>query len=145
MPGSIGVLDDTVLFRLRVLPPTALSLEGLNPLHFKTLLEEPPYRYVLGLAGQFWRPSGHLLDFDPQTFTTLEPPGFAKAIWSFKIEVLTPTRCTIRTMTRVHCIDDTARRSFRRYGRFIGPFSGLTRRRMLHLIKKSAESPVDEG
>ena len=69
---------DTVLFRLRGLPPTALNLEGLNPLHFKTLPEEPP--------------------------------GFAKAIWSFEIEVLTPTRCTIRTMTRVHCIDDTARR-----------------------------------
>ncbi|MBT4098113.1 MAG: hypothetical protein HOM68_22980 [Gemmatimonadetes bacterium] len=133
------------LFRLRGLPTTALNLEGLNQLHFKTLLEDPPYRYVLGLAGQFWRPSGHLLDFDPQSFTTLEPPGFAKAIWSFEIKVLTPARCSIRTMTRVHCIDETARRSFRRYWRFIGPFSGLTRRRMLHLIKKSAEGRSDAG
>ncbi|HCV25254.1 MAG TPA: hypothetical protein QF604_23670 [Candidatus Latescibacteria bacterium] len=127
------------LFRLRGLPTSALNLEGLNQLHFKPLVEEPPNRYVLGLAGQFWTPSGHLLDFDPKGLQSLDPPGFAKAIWSFEIEAVTSASGVFRTMTRVHCADEGARRSFRRYWRFIGPFSGLIRRRMLHLIKKSAE------
>ncbi len=127
------------LFRLRGLPVSALSIDGLQHLHFKSLIDERPDRLVLGLVGQFWTPSGHLLDFDPAQFRQLHPPGFAKATWSFDIEALSPDACRLSTVTRVHCIDSTARQSFLRYWRFVGPFSGLIRRRMLHLLKASAE------
>lgn len=129
-----------VLFRLRGMPPTALNAQGLSALNFKPLLEEPPRGFVLGLAGRFWTPSGHLLDFEPETFTTLKPPGFARAIWSFDIEETSSAACRLRTVTRVACTDEGARRSFRRYWRFIGPFSGLIRRCMLRLIKTQAEA-----
>lgn len=128
-----------LLFRLRGMPSSALNAQGLAQLNFKPLLEASPRGFVLGLAGQFWTPSGHLLDFEPATFATLQPPGFARAIWSFDLVALSPTQCRLRTITRVCCTDEQARDSFRRYWRFVGPFSGLIRRRMLKLIKRAAE------
>ncbi len=128
-----------LLFQLRGLPPSALTLDGLAQLRFKPLIEEPPDGFALGLIGQFWRPSGRLLDFDPSAFGEAAPPGFAKAVWSFWTQTHDPATCTLHTSTRVMCADASARRSFLRYWRLVGPFSGLIRRRALRLIRVSAE------
>ena len=127
------------LFRLRGLPPSALTLDGLTTLRFKPLREDPPRGFALGLVGQFWRPSGRLLDFEPGDFTTLHRPGFAKAIWTFRVFAGADSRSFLRTWTRVRCMDEAARRKFLRYWRFVGPFSGLIRTKGLRLIREAAE------
>ncbi|MDH3207147.1 MAG: hypothetical protein OEO79_11080 [Gemmatimonadota bacterium] len=133
------------LFRLRGMPRSALNAEGLARIRFKPLLEDPPRGFVLGLVGQFWTPSGRLLDFEPREFPDLNVPGFAKAIWSFEITSLSPNTASLRTVTRVSCGDPMSRRSFMRYWTVIGPFSSLIRARMLRSVKRSAEGSHNRG
>ncbi len=109
-------------------------------MRFKPLVEDPPRAFVLGIVGQFWKPSGRLLDFEVSRFAELVAPGHAKAIWSFDVTPLSSNEVVLRTTTRVSCGDDASRRSFRRYWRVVGPFSGLIRRRVLRLVTEAAES-----
>lgn len=127
------------LFRLRGFPPSALSLDGLSSIRFVPLVEQPPVGFVFGLVGQFWRPSGNLLDFEPSDFPDLQPPGYAKAIWSFDISFISASSSRLRTVTRVACPDRKTRRRFKLYWSVVGPFSGLIRREFLEGAKRACE------
>lgn len=130
------------LFRLRGLPASALTLEGLRKLNFAILAEDPPRELLLGLVGRFWTLSGDLQAVDHETFARFDRAGYAKAAWSF---TLTPTPrnvVALATETRVLCLDDTSRRRFERYWRFIGPFSGLIRREMLRTLRSQAQQQL---
>lgn len=127
------------LFRLRGLPTTGLTLDGLRKIRFLPLLEQPPDGFVLGIVGRFWSPSGHLLAFDPSKFTELQQPGYAKAIWSFDVSPITESASRLRTVTRVACPDATSRRRFRLYWSLVGPFSGIVRREILRIVKRTCE------
>lgn len=131
-----------LLFRMRGLPASALDADGLAKLRFKLLLEDPPQGFVLGIIGQFWRVAGGLLDFDPTEFTTIDPSGYAKAIWSFDVISVDGVTSRLRTVTRVACTDAPSRRRFLRYWRLIGPFSALIRREALRVIRRDAESDL---
>ena len=133
------------LFRLRGLPASALSLNGLEQLRFKPLAEERPDHFVLGLVGQFWHPAGRLLDFDPSEFATLRKPGFAKAIWAFHVSAVANGGSELHTVTRVACEDEQARRRFWWYWRVVGPFSRLVRRSALNAIRTKAEAGSAAG
>ncbi len=128
------------LFRLRGMPRSALTLDGLARIRFKPLVEDPPNAFALGLIGQFWRASGRLLDFDPATFTTARHPEFAKAIWLFRVHPESGQRCELVTTTRVYCMDPESRRRFLRYWKIIAPFSGVIRRQALQLARDAAEA-----
>ncbi|NNM34852.1 MAG: hypothetical protein HKO53_17375 [Gemmatimonadetes bacterium] len=128
------------LFRLRGLPASARTLDDLAKRRFLPLLEQPPAGFVLGLVGQFWRPAGRLVDFDPTEFAAFQPPGYAKAIWSFDVTPLPGSRSRLRTVTRVVCPDRKTRRSFKLYWAFVGPFSGLVRREILRSVKRACEN-----
>jgi hypothetical protein len=128
------------LFRLRGLPSAALRLDGLEQMGFRALEESPPREFALGLIGQFWRPAGGLVDFEPAAFTGFDRPGYAKVAWSFDVREDPYGATFVETVTRVHCTDDGARRRFRRYWRLVGPFSGLIREHMLRLLRTEAES-----
>jgi hypothetical protein len=127
------------LFRLRGLPTTGLTLDGLRKIRFLPLLEQPPDGFVLGIVGQFWSPSGHLLAFEPGSFAELQQPGYAKAIWSFDVSPISESTCRLRTVTRVACPDPTSRRRFRLYWSLVGPFSGIVRREILRIVKRTCE------
>ena len=111
------------------------DLEGIG---FTLLTEEPPNGFVHGVIGRFWRLSGELVDFDRESFTDFDRSGFAKAAWSFEI-IATETGAGLSTETRVLCLDESSRRSFLRYWRLIGPFSGLIRKEALRVIKTEAD------
>jgi len=128
------------LFRLRGLPASALTAEGLARIRFKPLLERPPHGFILGIVGRFWSPSGRLLDFEPADFATLDAPGYAKAIWSFDVSPTSDSESRLRTVTRVLCPDEATRRRFLLYWRVIGPFSGVIRREALRAARRTAES-----
>lgn len=127
------------LFRLRGLPPSALTLEGLQRLRFTLLVDDPPREMVLGLVGRFWTPTGELRRTNAEDFQSFQERGFAKAAWNFSVTDHGTGQVTLSTETRVLCLDEASRRSFRRYWVVIGPFSGWIRKEALRLIKNEAE------
>lgn len=127
------------LFRLRGLSTSNVTLQSLKGSRFEVLGEILNREMVLGIVGRFWKIHGDLKKIDAESFKKFETPGFAKAAWNFS---LSPdgddTRLT--TETRIKCLDDASRSSFRFYWTFVRPFSGLIRMEMLRAIKNKAEA-----
>ncbi|NNE48252.1 MAG: hypothetical protein HKN37_16490 [Rhodothermales bacterium] len=134
-----GSLLIRLLFRLRGLPSAALTARGLSELHFKLIRDDPDRAFALGLIGQFWKPSGRLVDFEPARFDDFNTPGYAKAAWTFEVESLAVEVTRLSTATRVICLDNSSRRKFSAYWTIVCPYSGIIRKRMLRSIKDAAE------
>lgn len=128
------------LFRLRGLPEKNLTLEGMLRWGFVLLADEPEQEFVLGLAGRFWVRSPLILSVKAEDFLDFDRPGLAKAVMNLAFSPGEAGIVRLATETRVSCPDEASRRSFQRYWRLIGPFSGLLRKEWLRLIKKQAES-----
>ena len=89
-----------------------------------TVLEDVPGEgLILTLRGQFWRVRGR----------GREAP--ARAVIDFRA-----LPGALATETRVHVRDPVSRRKFSRYWRFVRPFSGLIRMRVLRAAKRRAEA-----
>jgi hypothetical protein len=139
------------LFRLRGLPALfvsraksqqedlGLTLDGFLKNGFILLGETPPQEIVLGLVGKFWTSSGCIQRLDKAVFLSFATPGYAKAVWNFSLSPQADGITRLFTETRVLCLDETGRRRFRFYWRFIRPFSGLVRMEALRAIKRRAE------
>ena len=110
-------------------------MDGLTGMGFKVLVEDRPHGFAFGLIGQFWRPTGNLIDFDPDEFTSFQRAGLAKAVCTFRVAPESEEDTRLSTTTRVLAMDEAARRRFLRYWRIVGPFSGLIRRRALRLVQ----------
>jgi hypothetical protein len=104
---------------------------------FVLLGERPERELALGVVGRFWTPAGARLTLDAAGFRAFVAPGYAKAVWDFR---LTPevggTR--LSTETRINCTDAASRRRFRLYWRIVGPFSGLIRIALLRAVAREA-------
>ena len=146
MSGSLLI---RTLFRLREVPARSLgrtapyaalglTLEGLLDAGFTLLGERAGEEIVLGVIGRFWRVAGDIQRVDPEAFRSFERPGYAKAVWNFRV-VPRGDVTRLLTETRVLCTDDASRRKFRLYWTVIGPFSGLIRWEILRSVKKRAE------
>lgn len=108
---------------------------------FSILDEDRPNELLIGLEGQFWRPSGGLRTVERASFGAPPPPGYARAAWNFRIEPRPDGRCLLSTETRVRCSDSRTRRRFWFYWLLIRAASGLIRRQMLRAIRHAAELP----
>jgi biotin transport system substrate-specific component len=120
--------------------PGPLTLDAFEQARFAILEEVEPSHIVLGLSGQFWRPTGRLQAIDRESFLTGAPEGFARAAWSFELRPEGEASTSLATETRVLASDDRSRRSFLRYWRLVGPFSGVMRRAMLRQVEAEATS-----
>lgn len=130
-----------VLFAARGLPWRGpLRLPDLTGLGFVLLAEEPDIEVVYGLVGRFWQLRGDLREVSPDLFASFSDPGYAKAVWNFRVDPANGSRSTVSTETRVVTTDPASRRSFARYWRLIGPFSAIIRRRLLALIREEVAS-----
>jgi hypothetical protein len=94
---------------------------------------------VFGIVGRFWKPRGGVLRLDGDGFASFDQPGYAKAVWNFRVEPRGDHRSVVWTETRVRCTDEASRRKFVLYWAAIGPFSGIIRKRALALAKRDAE------
>ena len=127
------------LFRLRGLPATLKSVDDLIEAGFILVDELPGQEFVLGLIGKFWAPSGKLEKANSIRYREFNHKGYAKVAWNFAVNKTTHGLVQVSTETRIMCMDDRSRKSFRLYWRLVGPFSGLIRREMLRCLRDSAE------
>ncbi len=116
-----------------------LTLREMTGSGFAILGEKPDEEILLGLAGKFWTPTGNLQKIDAGNFKEFNEKGFAKAVWNFSL-LESEGETTLKTETRIRCLDEESRQSFALYWTLIKPFSGLIRQEMLRLIKQKAES-----
>ncbi len=128
-----------VLFLLRGMPSSCLTLEGLLKRGFVVLAEESLYELVLGVIGKFWSPRGGLVEFEPSSFTSFQTPGYAKAAWNFSLAELSPSSTCVTTQTRIVCTDEQSRRNFRAYWLVVHPFSSIIRKEILKTLKRQVE------
>lgn len=126
------------LLFLRGLPNGHLRLRDLRKSNFEILGTRENEELLIGLAGKFWAPTGHLQKVNADNFREFNEKGFAKAVWNFSVD-REGNETRLKTETRIRCLDDESRRSFRFYWTFIQPFSGLIRNEMLKIVKKKAE------
>jgi hypothetical protein len=124
-----------VLFKLRGLPTDSMTIEGFTERVGFTMLEEHPgNEFVIG----FWARHGIERIPSPEAFIH----GGAmrlKAAWNFSVEPLVTGKARVSTETRVLCMTKPALVTFSLYWAVVRPFSGLIRKKMLHLIKLKAE------
>ena len=127
------------LFALRGMPSRMMNKKGLEHDRFVELEQIKNKEIIIGLIGQFWRPSGNLQQFHPHEFASFNKTGFAKASWNFKLIEESERSTKLETETRIYCTDEPTRNKFSRYWFFIRPFSGIIRKEILKSIKKKAE------
>lgn len=116
-----------------------ITLDSFGKSGFRILEENAPAEIVIGLQGRFWTPTGGVSHCDAEVFGKPIPANVVRAMWNFTIDPLDANACEITTETRIHWTDPDAGRSFMRYWRVVGPFSGLIRTFMLRAIKEEAE------
>jgi hypothetical protein len=115
--------------------PARLERFGFTPLR-----EIPGRELVFGLAGRFWRPDGDLRRIpDERAFEAFAENGCVKVAWNLALAEVSPGICEISTETRIAYFGASARRKFRAYWFFVGPFSGILRRALLRGIARRAE------
>jgi hypothetical protein len=113
---------------------------------FVILAEVPNEELAIGVAGRFWRPDGDCCtDLTPEDFAEFSRPGYAKAVWNFRLRDDTRGGSVLSTETRIKCFGSAALWKFRIYWGLIGPFSGLIRKAVLKHVKAKAESTLLPG
>lgn len=115
--------------------------ERLERFGFTKLDELPVSELVFGLAGKFWRLDGGLRSIpDRDAFLAFAEERCVKVAWNLLIGETDGESCDLSTETRIAYFGPSARRRFRSYWFFIGPFSGLHRRALLRGIARHAEA-----
>jgi len=126
--------------RRRARLPLQMTLQGLVDAGFVVLEEQVDREIVLGLVGRPWIPSGDIRRVTPAGFEQCEAGDLVKMAWNFLVERRGASACLLSTETRILALGEHSRRSFRRYWRLIGPFSGAIRIEALWAVKRQAES-----
>jgi hypothetical protein len=127
------------LFALRGMSSGMARKDGLLRNRFVELERIANEEIIIGLIGQFWRPTGNLQKFEPKQFADFQTNGFSKGTWNFRIIPQKNGMSEVETETRIYCLDEKTLKKFSRYWFFIRPFSGIIREEILKLIKKKAE------
>jgi hypothetical protein len=138
-----------VLFTVRGLPARLLHRwqapaprgrsQGVPP-GFVLLAERPGRERVLGIAGQFWRPTGNIARLaDAAAWHAYQAPGTPSAVMVLRVTPLDYQTSRLATETRVLVRGRGASLRFRVYWLLIGPFSGRIRHSLLGQIGRAAE------
>ena len=127
-----------MLYALRGLPRTSLTLAGMSRVGFNILGKDEDREVAIGIVGRFWKRAPELIPVSPADFKAFNEKGYAKAAFNFAIAE-TAEGTVVSTETRVFCTSPGAYAAFFAYWALIRPFSGLIRRAMLKNIVRSAE------
>ena len=113
-------------------------LEVATSSGFMLLADDPGREVVVGMLVVAPRRAREHVE-DPQGFTALEAPGYAKAVMNFRMADEGGGWTRLTTETRVWATDASARRRFAAYWRTIYPGSAFIRRMWLRAIRERAE------
>lgn len=126
-----------ILMRLRGMPASANRLEDLRKMGFILLEMKQNEEVILGLVGQFWRPSGNIQHLSKEAFVTFNDPHFVRATWNFLVRPH-HQHVTLETETRILC-GSLVMNKFKWYWSIVRPFSGIIRKEMLKGIKREVQ------
>lgn len=124
---------------------TVSSAEGADERWGFIFLEEVSNReIVLGMVGQFWKPSGgSVRGLKAVDFSRFNKNGYCKVAWNLHIDSNeTGGVLKLTTETRVQCLGRRARLIFGLYWALIRPFSGIIRLEILKSVKKRVEKSL---
>jgi hypothetical protein len=122
--------------------PRQITLQTIIESGFGQLAEDPGREVVLGVEGQFWRPTGAILPFSKEMFRGPVQPDFARGVWNFAVQDAGQGLSVLSTETRVVCGSAASRLKFRAYWTVVRPFSGLIRVIMLRAVKKACACDI---
>ena len=127
------------LFKIRGLPTKRLNLKSfIDDIGFTNLECNIPYENLIG----FWA----RLKIAPipsyEDFVTNSISPWIKVVWNFQFEELGQNKTKVSTETRVLCVAKITKITFSLYWSIIKPFSGLTRKKMLKIIKQDSENEL---
>ncbi|MCD4719891.1 MAG: hypothetical protein K8S13_08525 [Desulfobacula sp.] len=127
------------LFKLRGLPTQRLNLQDfIDDIGFTNLESNAPYENLIG----FWArvKIAPIPSYEDFINNSISP--WIKVVWNFQCEELGENKTKVSTETRVLCVAPITKITFRLYWLMIKPFSGLTRKKMLKIIKEDSETKL---
>ncbi len=127
----------TILFKIRGLPTKRLNLQSfIEDIGFTNLEENYPYENLIG----FWirRKVERIPNHEAFVSDSISP--WLKAVWNIKFESMGNSTTKVSTETRVLCVAPITKFTFGLYWSIIKPFSGMTRVKMLRIIKDESEA-----
>ncbi len=130
------------LFKIRGLPTKRLNLQNfIDDIGFTNLESNAPFENLIG----FWArvKIAPITGYEDFKNNSISP--WIKAVWNFQLEELDQNKTKLSTETRVLCVAPITKITFRLYWLIIKPFSGLTRKKMLKIIKKDSENRLSNG
>ena len=130
------------LFKIRGLPTKRLNLQNfINDIDFTNLEENFPYEFLIG----FWArvKISKISNYEDFINNSISP--WIKVVWNFQLEEMEENKTKVSTETRVLCVAPITKFTFGLYWSMIKPFSGLTRKKMLKIIKEDSESLKQNG
>lgn len=132
----------TLLCKIRGLPAKRLNLQDfITDIGFTNLEENYPYENLIG----FWTRAKIEKVPDYESFSNDSISPRLKAVWNFKFEKLEAGKTRVSTETRVLCVASVTKFTFGLYWPIIKPFSGVTRKIMLNIIKNDSEALSSMG
>jgi len=130
------------LFKIRGLPTKRLNLQNfIDDIGFTNLESNAPFENLIG----FWASVKIAPITGYEDFKNNSISPWIKAVWNFQLEELDQNKTRLSTETRVLCVAPITKITFRLYWLIIKPFSGLTRKKMLQIVKKDSENRLSNG
>ena len=129
----------TWLFKIRGLPTKRLNLQNfIDDIGFTNLDSSAPFENLFG----FWARVKIAPIPSYENFINNSISPWIKVVWNFQCEALGENKTKVSTETRVLCVAPITKITFRLYWLMIKPFSGLTRKKMLKIIKEDSETKL---
>ena len=130
------------LFKIRGLPTKRLNLQNfIKDVGFTNLESNAPFENLIG----FWATTKIVPISGHKDFTSNSISPAIKSVWNFQFEELENNKTRVSTETRVLCVARLTKITFPIYWSIIKPFSGLTRKKMLKIIKTESETDLLNG
>ena len=129
-------------------PPTLRISDLTGPTYgWSVLGERPGTELVLGTVARPWRVTAPppAQPATPDEFAAFTAPGHVKIVLAVRAVPQGPAATVLTVETRVVATDAASGRRFRRYWRFIGPFSELIRRTALGMLARELDPAARNG
>ncbi|HEX3235838.1 MAG TPA: hypothetical protein VHR41_16695 [Gemmatimonadales bacterium] len=107
-------------------------------LGWRMLADEPGHELVMGAVTQPWEANVVFRGLPPDEFADFHQPGYAKIVWTMKVDPTGLDSSIFSTETRVATTDPHSRERFRRYWSLLSPGILLIRREILRLVREDA-------